>query len=99
MKTNAFGNLEDFTPRTKVEQPVQLPPSELERINTAHGFTLDNYEEKRNLFATRRPRGPKTEAISMRLRVPTWNKFQKWCETNGYTVAEAFDILVSKIPE
>jgi hypothetical protein len=88
-----------FTPKKKTVAPEE-PEEEagLTILAEKHGFSINNLEEKRRSFRSRRaPRVPKTMPITMRVRVADWNKFQIYCEEGNYTVAQGFERLMQAI--
>ncbi len=100
MSKDPFASLVEFTPRKKEDKTGDVKQPEIRALNEEHGFSINNLEEKRNLFRVRRkPRAPKTEAITMRVRIAAYNKFQRYCEESGDTVAEAFDKLTEFLPQ
>jgi hypothetical protein len=96
-KTDPFGSLSDFKPKTP---SVPMPdPAPVKKLAEEHGFAINNLEERRRVFRVRkRSRAPKTEAITIRVRVHDWNKFQQYCEKNDYTVADGFAELTATLP-
>ncbi|RZU29044.1 hypothetical protein [Edaphobacter modestus] len=99
-KTDPFGSLSEFQPKEPMKGEVNgATLQDMEKVSADHGFSIKNFEEKRNVFRTRRgPRAPKSLPITMRVRVNAWNRFQQYCELNDISVADAFDELTANLP-
>ena len=96
--TNSFkdlagGDLEVFTPKPR--SPVPAPTAQqLERVAQDQGFTVDNLPVSRKLLKSGRVASKdKAQPMTLRIRVPDWNRFSAFCERNGYTVADGFETL------
>jgi hypothetical protein len=63
-----------------------------------NGFKINNNEEA-PIKASRRATGIKTFLKTMRIQVGDYNKFQRWCNENGYSQQEGFNLLVTHIPK
>jgi hypothetical protein len=107
-KPNPFENLgeEDadlsaFSPRP---MPVRSEDADRAREKSAvkglakeSGFNINNNEET-PIRASRKAPGLKTFLKTLRLQIVDYNKFQRWCNDNGYSQQQGFNILVKHVP-
>jgi len=97
--TNSFkdlagGDLDVFTLKPKSSVMPAPTAQQLERVAQDQGFTVDNLPVSRKLLKSGRVASKdKAQPMTLRIRVPDWNRFSAFCERNGYTVADGFETL------
>ena len=107
-KPNPFQNLgedsalDDFTPREVTTAPTSQQDRAREKaavteVAIESGFRINNNEEA-PIKASKKAPGPKTFLKTLRIQIPDYNKFQRWCNECGYSQQHGFNLLVKHIP-
>lgn len=97
-------DLSEFRPRAAV--PIRQDTQDgrarqkaaVAEVALESGFHINNNEEA-PIKASGRVPGPKTFLKTMRLQIGDYNKFQRWCNENGYSQQDGFNRLVKHIPK
>ncbi len=106
---NPFENLSAEQADVSVFQPRPVPfrqenddrareKSAVEELAKEAGFKINNNEET-PIRASRKASGLKTFLKTLRLQIVDYNKFQRWCNDNGYSQQQGFNLLVKHIPK
>lgn len=94
------GALDDFEPRRKPEAtPIALEASRAEKVAVRQsaeerGFRIDNTTT--TVRAKRPGSGKLSKSHTLRLYVQDINRFQTWCNDNGYSQARGFELLLDR---
>jgi hypothetical protein len=92
-----------FRPRTGVTRPLDTPDrasekAAVEELAKTSGFVIDNNAEQ-PIKAAKKSSNLKTFLKTMRIQIKDYNKFQRWCNVEGYSQQEGFNRLAKHIPE
>jgi hypothetical protein len=70
----------------------------LAHVGQDHGFVINNLEEKPIAAQRRAATQKKMISKTLRMQLSDLNKFQQWCNDNGYAHWEGFSNLVAPLP-
>ena len=91
-------SLDDFQPSSPVRKPAEVSQKMVANVGQDHGFVINNLEEKPIPAARRTATQKKMISKTLRMQLTDLNKFQQWCNDNGYAHWEGFANLVAPLP-
>jgi len=91
-------SLEDFAPASPVRKSDEVSEKMLANVGQDHGFVINNREEKPIPAVRRSATQKKMISKTLRMQISDLNKFQQWCNDNGYAHWEGFANLVAPLP-
>ena len=95
------GALDDFQPRERASKPsTEGDTSSAEKAIVKQsaeerGFRIDNLATV--VRAKRNNNGKASKSHTLRLYIQDINRFQTWCNDNGYSQARGFELLLDRV--
>jgi len=91
-------SLDDFAPSAPARKPEVVTERMVSNVAQDHGFVINNLEEKPIPALRRSAIQKKMISKTLRIQLSDLNKFQQWCNDNGYSHWEGFASLVASLP-